>query len=264
MKYLKTFLESKSDYEFKKCAGKSLFNPSFGNKRSDVEFYQILINNNPIAEIEIKPKSIDDKPEILSIHSDIRGKGYGKILVDEILDIYLKDEVFVLTTKTSKPFWIRMGAKQVDKYLYHFVLKTLERADYDEIESDIDYLYVDDSQIPNAGKGLFTAIDIEKDEIISKYEGEILSEKEAKRRADIGQDQYFMNLPSGKILDCQRSECFARYANDASASPTKFRNNSFITMNNDGEVVLVSNRDIKSGEEIFTGYGRKYWRKHKF
>ena len=30
-----------------------------------------------------------------------------------------------------------------------------------------DYLYIETSQIKNAGKGLFTAIDIYKDEIIS-------------------------------------------------------------------------------------------------
>ena len=33
-----------------------------------------------------------------------------------------------------------------------------------------DYLYVQTSQLPNAGKGLFTAITIYKEEIISYFE----------------------------------------------------------------------------------------------
>lgn len=46
--------------------------------------------------------------------------------------------------------------------------------DFDKINiKESDYLYVDTSQIPNSGKGLYTAIDIEKGEIISKYIGKI-------------------------------------------------------------------------------------------
>lgn len=43
-------------------------------------------------------------------------------------------------------------------------LKTFENFDFDRIDSDeSDYLYVETSQIPNSGRGLFTAIDIEKE-----------------------------------------------------------------------------------------------------
>ena len=140
-------------------------------------------------------------------------------------------------------------------------LKTFEN--YDSLDADEeDYLYVDTSQIPNSGKGLFTSIPIEKDEIISKYIGEILSEVEAQKRVDDKNDQYFMNLPSGEVFDCKFTKCFAKYANDAEGLPTKFRNNSTIAMDDDDNVVLVAKRDIKAGEEIFTGYGRSYWKKH--
>ena len=44
-----------------------------------------------------------------------------------------------------------------------------------------DYLYLETSQIINAGKGLYTAIDIYKDEIISLFKGKILTENEAKK-----------------------------------------------------------------------------------
>jgi len=140
-------------------------------------------------------------------------------------------------------------------------LKTFEN--YDSLDADEeDYLYVDISQIPNSGKGLFTSIPIEKDEIISKYVGEILSDKEAQKRVDDKDDQYFMSLPSGEMFDCKFTKCFAKYANDAEGLPTKFKNNSFIAMDDDDNVVLVAKRDIKAGEEIFTGYGRSYWKKH--
>jgi uncharacterized protein len=62
-------------------------------------------------------------------------------------------------------------------------------------------LYIQDSQITNAGKGLFTAIDIYKDEIISFFKGEILTEIEAEKRVKLGNDKYFMNMLNGSILD---------------------------------------------------------------
>ena len=81
-------------------------------------------------------------------------------------------------------------------------LKTFENFDFDRIDSDeSDYLYVETSQIPNSGKGLFTAIDIEKDEVISVFKGEILSDEEIKLRTESGNDDYLSTLtingPSG-------------------------------------------------------------------
>ena len=71
-----------------------------------------------------------------------------------------------------------------------------------------------------------------------------------------------MSLPSGEMLDCKRTKCFAKYANDAEGIPSEFKNNTFIAMDDDDNVVLVAKRDIKADEEIFTGYGKAYWKKH--
>ncbi len=142
-------------------------------------------------------------------------------------------------------------------------LKAFENFDYDNIDAnEEDYLYVQTSQIPNSGNGLFTSIDIEKDEIVSKFIGEVISDEEAQKRADDNDDQYFMSLPSGEMFDCKRTKCFAKYANDAEGIPSEFKNNTFIAMDDDDNVVLVAKRDIKAGEEIFTGYGKAYWEKH--
>ena len=75
---------------------------------------------------------------------------------------------------------------------------------------EADYLYISLSQIPNAGSGLFTAIDIYKDEVIAIFKGEILTRLQAIERAAEGMDRYFMNLHNGSILDSMHTECFAK------------------------------------------------------
>lgn len=124
-----------------------------------------------------------------------------------------------------------------------------------------DYLYIKGSQIPDSGNGLFTAISIYKDEVISIFKGQILSDKEAQSRVSKGEDAYFMNLPDGTILDAMKVKCFAKYANDASGLvKSLYRNNSKITLNEDGKVCIVASRNILVGSEIFCSYGKNYWK----
>jgi len=124
-----------------------------------------------------------------------------------------------------------------------------------------DYLYVQTSQIPNSGKGLFTAIDIYKEEIIAIFKGEVLSHSEAEIRIQNGIDDYFMNLLDGTILDCRNTGGFAKYANDANGfSKSDFKNNATITLDENNNVCLKAIRKIKSGEEIFCAYGKNYWK----
>ena len=125
-----------------------------------------------------------------------------------------------------------------------------------------DYLFIKESQLPNSGNGLYTAIDIYKDEIIAQFNGEVLLDKEAEKRATSGNDAYFMNLLNGKILDCKNTDGFAKYANDASGfSKSDYKNNSKITLDENENVCLVALRKINSGDEIFCDYGKKYWEK---
>ena len=127
-----------------------------------------------------------------------------------------------------------------------------------------DYLYVKESQLPNSGNGLFTAIELYKEEIIAIFKGEILSDNEAEIRVQLGNDNYFMNLLNGKILDCKNTNCFAKYANDATGSATSdYKNNAKITLDEMGNVCLIALKKIKTGEEIFCDYGKPYWKKFK-
>ncbi len=126
-----------------------------------------------------------------------------------------------------------------------------------------DYLYIKESQIPGSGNGLFTAIPVYKHEVIAIFKGKILSDKEAQLRATNGEDAYFMNMPDGTILDAMRVKSFAKYANDATGIvKTKFKNNSKITLNEDGHVCVVAKRKLLVDEEIFCSYGTDYWKKH--
>ena len=127
----------------------------------------------------------------------------------------------------------------------------------------MDYLYIETSQLLNAGKGLFTAINIYKDEIISVFKGEILTELEADYRVKIKQDKYFINMIDGTILDSMNTDCFAKYANDAEAfQKNQFQNNAKIALDDDNNVCIIATKNIGHCKEIFCNYGKKYWKKH--
>lgn len=124
-----------------------------------------------------------------------------------------------------------------------------------------DYLYSKESQIPGSGNGLFTAISIYKDEVISIFKGKIISDKEAQQSAANGDDRYFINMPDGTIMDSMMVKCFAKYANDAlGLVETTYRNNSKITLDENGRVCIVATEKIAIGAEIFCGYGNGYWK----
>ncbi|MCX6296821.1 MAG: SET domain-containing protein [Bacteroidetes bacterium] len=127
-----------------------------------------------------------------------------------------------------------------------------------------DYLYIKNSQISNSGSGLYTAIFIYKDEVISLFKGEIINRLEAKNRSKKGKDAYFINLLDGSILDSMEVNCFAKYANDAlGIAKSKFKINSKISLDENDNVCIVALRDVKVGEEIFCSYGKSYWENFK-
>jgi SET domain-containing protein len=129
--------------------------------------------------------------------------------------------------------------------------------------NESDYLYLQASNIPNAGTGLFTAIKIYKDEIVSTYQGEIITNKEAKIRAEAGDDQYFIDISPARILDSKPVEGFAKYANDAKGKESHgIKNNTKIAFKSRKQVCLIATRNIKAGEEILCSYGKEYWAKH--
>jgi hypothetical protein len=134
----------------------------------------------------------------------------------------------------------------------------------DEIDADeVEYLYIEKSLIIGAGQGLYTAISIHKYEVISIFRGELLQVKSANKRIELRQDNFFMNLPNGKILDAKNTDCFAKYANDANGiQSSAYKNNALITINHKKQICLVAKVNIKAGSEIFCSYGKAYWINH--
>jgi SET domain-containing protein len=132
------------------------------------------------------------------------------------------------------------------------------------IESaESDYLYKATSQLLDSGNGLYTAITIYKDETISIFKGEILTDLEVDQSVSHGKDQYFISMLDGTIMDSIDTPCFAKYANDVNGSlQTRFKNNAKIGLDEENNICVIAIRKIKSGEEIFCGYGARYWEKH--
>ena len=143
--------------------------------------------------------------------------------------------------------------------------KTSANYQPNDIEAlEADYLYIQPSQLLNAGNGVYTVIDIYKDEIIAQFEGEILTNTESKTRADQGLDVYFINMVDGTTMDSMNTDCFAKFANDAKGfNGSLYLNNAKIGLDDNGNVCLIATKKILSYNEIFCSYGQKYWLNRK-
>lgn len=122
-------------------------------------------------------------------------------------------------------------------------------------------LLIKKSQLPGAGKGLYTTKAIRNESKIIEYRGEIIGYKEYRRRARREEDHYLFYLRRERCIDAMHTPQYkARYANDA-AGITRLkgvRNNSdYIIFGN--KCFIVASRDIKAGEEIFVNYTKPYW-----
>ena len=122
-------------------------------------------------------------------------------------------------------------------------------------------LIVKKSQLPGAGKGLFTTKAISKDSKIIEYRGEKIGYNEYRRRARNEVDQYLFFVRRDLSIDAMHTRQYkARYANDA-AGITRvkgLRNNSDYIIYGDA-CFIVASRNIRAGEEIFVNYTRSYW-----
>ncbi len=126
-------------------------------------------------------------------------------------------------------------------------------------------LIIKKSQLPNAGKGLFTTKTIRKDHKIIEYRGEIINYTEYRQRARKEQDHYLFYLSRKIIIDALHTPQYkARYANDAKGFTRLkgMRNNSDYVIFGK-KCFIVASREIKAGEEIFVNYTDSYWKAMK-
>ena len=122
-------------------------------------------------------------------------------------------------------------------------------------------LKIKTSQLPNAGKGLYTDKPIKKGEKIIEYKGEIIDWREYEKRVLEDKDGYLFFINKQRCIDAfSTPQHKARYANDAAGlSRVKgLRNNANYEIF-DNKCFIVSSREIKAGEEIFVNYTKEYW-----
>ncbi|MEO8852793.1 MAG: SET domain-containing protein-lysine N-methyltransferase [Ginsengibacter sp.] len=122
------------------------------------------------------------------------------------------------------------------------------------------HLYVKKSNIPGAGKGLFTKQFIAKGKLIVEYKGRITTWKEVLNGKVFNGYVFYLNR--SHVIDCMPcKKALARFANDANGLNKigNLRNNSkFIIEQN--KVYIHASKDICAGEEILVSYGRDYWK----
>lgn len=122
-------------------------------------------------------------------------------------------------------------------------------------------LKVKTSQLPGAGKGLFTDKPIKKRSKIIEYKGEIIDWKEYEKRVKEDKDGYLFFINKKKCIDAFHTpEHKARFANDAAGLRRikGLKNNSSYEVFGE-QCFIVAERDIEAGEEIFVSYTKEYW-----
>lgn len=122
-------------------------------------------------------------------------------------------------------------------------------------------LIVKKSQLPNAGKGLYTTTAIKKGEKVIEYKGEIIDWKEYEKRVAEDKDGYLFFINKKNCIDAYNTpQHKARYANDAAGlSKVKGLKNNCAYEIEDNKCYIVAQRDIEKGEEIFVNYTKEYW-----
>jgi SET domain-containing protein len=121
------------------------------------------------------------------------------------------------------------------------------------------HLFVDDSTIPGAGKGLFTNVDIPKGTRIVEYKGRRTTWKEVK---DDSTNYYIYTINRNNVIDAQKTmSALARYANDAKGfTRIKGLTNNCVYFNEGKRAFIESVKDIPAGAEIFVDYTQDYWK----
>ena len=98
------------------------------------------------------------------------------------------------------------------------------------------------------GNGLFADEDIKKGEFIIKYEGKLLTNKEAEKL----KTRYLFEINENYTIDGSDYSNKARYINH-------FCNPNIEAEIVGGEIIFTAIKDIKEGEELGFDYGQEYF-----
>jgi len=121
------------------------------------------------------------------------------------------------------------------------------------------HLFVEESTIPGAGKGLFTNIDIPKGTRIVEYKGRRTTWKDVKNDST---NYYIYTINRNNVIDAQKTmSALARYANDAKGfTRVKGITNNCVYVNEGNRAFIEAMKNISAGSEIFVDYTQEYWK----
>ena len=121
------------------------------------------------------------------------------------------------------------------------------------------FLIIKRSQLPGAGKGLFTKVAIAKGQRIVEYKGKIVKWRDIKHMD--GHNGYLMLMNRNHVINAEPTKQFkGRYANDARGFvriPGITNNAEYVSEGN--RCFIEAKRAIRAGEEILVYYGKEFW-----
>ena len=123
---------------------------------------------------------------------------------------------------------------------------------------------VKQSNIPNAGKGLFAKKEYRNNDLIGHYRGQVLSNRQHSRRYGASQkDQgpYSLQVRKDTVVDSSCHRFVMSMANGTARQ--RDANARFVSrMNSEtsGKVAVRATKRIRIGDEILVHYGRDYFR----
>lgn len=117
------------------------------------------------------------------------------------------------------------------------------------------YLEIKVSTIEKAGLGLFAIQNLQKDQIIGEYEGELISVTEADNRKDKNY-QIFVEQGQktnlGFVIDAKNAGNYTRFINHAC-----FQDEQNVKFISDGhKVQIITIKEVKAGTELLIHYSR--------
>ncbi len=115
------------------------------------------------------------------------------------------------------------------------------------------------STIPGAGKGLFAAVDIEVEDMIGYYTGEVIDNDELEDGVH-SDSIYILWVSQTHIIVGEGPRAnYTRYINHSN------RPNAFLVVSTRWKTArFEALRKIRSGQEIFFDYGEDYWNQMEF
>jgi hypothetical protein len=116
---------------------------------------------------------------------------------------------------------------------------------------DLSHLYISESYITGAGKGVFTKIDIPKDTDIEKAR---IVKVPAKNIEETPLNDYAFTNPYNK------KEYLIAFGYGSMYNHSDEPNIHYYYNKEENCIVYESKRDIKTGEELYISYGPKWWK----